>query len=389
MKKINLLSILFCLSLVSFAYSQSAVKWKPEIEMDNQIFPSYLLATATKAIDEKSDDPYYIGDIDGKLGVSITNPTKNSKLKLSIKVDQIVDLQEFEVILPEVGKEYEIFPSIVWNWDVLRKMQQSIPANATFTMTLNGKPIGQKNVVVRIRSINEAVTAYKYRESEEWEETPWMFAAYVNEDHSWIDPLLKEALNTEIVEQFDGFLSGDDEQVYRQVFAIWNILQKRGFKYSSITNSSGVSEKVHSQYVRFFEDSIKTSQANCVDGSVLLVSILRKIGIRADLVLIPGHCFILIYTNGSEEPDVFGLETTMMGSVNLGKFADEGSLSNLFGQTTKNQASWKTFVAAINSGNKTYNDNYEKISSEDQKYIQYQLIDIEQARKDKILPIAR
>ncbi len=388
MKKTNLLLLTICFGLVSFAYSQSAVKWKPEIEMDNQIFPSYLLATATKAIDEKSDDQYYIGDNNGMLGISITNPAKNSKLKLSIKVDQIVDLQEFEVILPEVGKEYQIFPSVVWNWNVLRKMQQSIPANATFTITLNGKPIGQKNMVVRIRSINEAVTAYKYRESEEWEETPWMFAAYVNEDHIWIDQLLKEALNTEIVEQFVGYQS-DDEEVYRQVFAIWNILQKRGFKYSSITNSSGVSERVQSQYVRFFEDSIKTSQANCVDGSVLIVSILRKIGIKAYLVLIPGHCFILIDTDESDEPSFFALETTMMGNVNLGKFADEGSLSTLFGQTTKNQVSWKTFVAAINEGNKKYKENVEKINSEDQKYFQYQLIDIEQARKDNILPIAR
>lgn len=388
MKKLFLSLLLLLLILPSLAYSQESISWKPEIEMDNQIFPSYLLAKATKPIDTESEDPYYIGDVNGTIGVSITNPSKNSKIKVSIQVDPIIDLQEFDVTLPEEGQKYEIFPEIIWNWNSLRQVRQPIIANATFSLSVNGVVVESKNVVVNIRSINEAVTAYKYRESDEWEDTSWLFAAYVDEDNPWIDQLLREALNTGIVQQFDGYQSGREEQVYRQVYAIWNVLQRRGFTYSNITDSSLFSDKVRSQYVRFFKDSVRTSQANCVDGSVLFVSILRRIGIKGYLVLIPGHCFVLIDKDQGDEPDFFGLETTAMGAINLSKFVDDGSLSDLLGSMSKNEASWNTFVHAVDTGNKTYRDNESKINSQDTKYIQYQLIDIEQARQDKILPIS-
>ena len=51
-----------------------------------------------------------------------------------------------------------------------------------------------------------------------------------------IDKLLREALDTRIVNRFLGY-QGGAEVVDRQVYALWNVLQKRKFRYSSVSNT--------------------------------------------------------------------------------------------------------------------------------------------------------
>lgn len=53
-----------------------------------------------------------------------------------------------------------------------------------------------------------------------------------------IDQLLREALNTRIVNRFLGYQSTAKGAVDKQVYALWNILQKRKFRYSSVSNTS-------------------------------------------------------------------------------------------------------------------------------------------------------
>lgn len=353
----------------------NAVQWMPVVEMDKQIFPSFFLATATQPVVE-SQVAGVIGDAQGKIGMHIINPNPNTRLKIAIEIDSILKYQEFETTLAERGKYYQIYPKLVWNWDALKRFKKASPANASFALYLNGALVEKKNIVVRIRSINESVYAYSYLIDENrWANTGWLFAAYVNEDHEWIDQILKEALNTKLVDGFIGY-QGKQEQVIQQVFAIWYVLQKRGFKYSSITNTSGTgtTNKVFSQYVRLFEESINASQANCVDGSVLIASILKKIGIRVGLVLVPGHCFLVFDLDG--KGNWRGVETTMMGSVDLKAYQDE---------PTRFKAAIQGFMNAVSVGNKTFSDSLAKIN---ENHPQYKLVDIDQARRAGVFPIA-
>jgi hypothetical protein len=96
--------------------------------------------------------------------------------------------------------------------------------------------------------------------------------------------------------------SADPDEVMMQVFAIWNVLQRKGIKYSDISSTTP-SKFVVSQTVRFLDQSIDATQANCVDGSVLMASILQKIGINSHLVMVPGHCF-LAFDTGKGKDDV-------------------------------------------------------------------------------------
>lgn len=59
----------------------------------------------------------------------------------------------------------------------------------------------------------------------------------MNEENPMIDKLLREALDTRIVNRFLGY-QGGAEVVDKQVYALWNVLQKRKFRYSSVSNTS-------------------------------------------------------------------------------------------------------------------------------------------------------
>ena len=130
-------------------------------------------------------------------------------------------------------------------------------------------------------------------------DTGQFFAAYVNEDNPQIDRLLREALDSRIVNRFWGYQSKSVDLVDKQVYALWYVLQKRGFKYSSISNSSLSSNVVFTQRVRTFDDALLSAQINCVDGSVLFASLLKAINLNPVLVRVPGHMFVGYYTDAS------------------------------------------------------------------------------------------
>jgi hypothetical protein len=94
-----------------------------------------------------------------------------------------------------------------------------------------------------------------------------------------------------------------------QVKAIYNALKSKGITYSSTT----ISFPSGSQKVRFPEDALKESAANCIDGAVLMASALEAIGLEPIIILVPGHAFLGWRENAGTIAAEF-LETTMIGT---------------------------------------------------------------------------
>ena len=108
--------------------------------------------------------------------------------------------------------------------------------------------MGQRVRTFSVRSVNECLLGY-VANGTKFYDTSIFFAAYVNEENPMIDQLLREALNTRIVNRFLGYQSTAKGAVDKQVYALWNILQKRKFRYSSVSNTSLSSNVVFSQRV--------------------------------------------------------------------------------------------------------------------------------------------
>lgn len=429
----------FAAALAVFAFITSAraeVEWKPESNMDGQLFPSLILATATvRPDDEEEPDPNVLGDAYGLLGISIKAPSANAKVKVTVRENEVISTSSWSGTLAEAGGQYWVAPRINYKFGPLRNAHQQVPLNVTFDVVVNGKSAGEQTETITVRSINDcpfrvadseaAIEEEEGEEEEEEEEDAsggrresrglavtteaaareeqvvddgadpeytdlsWMFAAYVNENSPIIDQILKEALATRIVNGFSGY-QGGREDVLREMFAIWKALQDRGIKYSNITTTPASSPIIYSQHVRFVDESLASEQANCVDGSVLFCSVLRKLGIRSFLVSVPGHMFMGAYlTRGGDER--VALETTVLGIS--GKEAEEPSVPRSLAavrkslsKETRESGAWKTFLAAFNVGTETLVKHEAKFEAQDD--LDYQIIDINENRRDGIMPIA-
>lgn len=370
---------------------------------DNQIFPVIIFAMSNtekdteKKINESVRDGIFIGDTSGILGcniiVSLTslivNKNKDIPIRLEIEGTRFINKSIIETeIYPEI--KYNIFPKINYNYALLENNLQPSFENITFRIYCDNELIKEYFETIQIRGINE-VPFLLYGNNGDIIDFSWLFVSFVNEDNPIIDQILKEALNVGIIDIFSGTRSknnkffgyqGSEKDLLNQLFAVWNVFQRRGIKYSSITTTSSTSEKVISQYVRTFSDITNTNQANCADGSILFASVFRKIGIDPFLVLLPGHMMVGVWKDENHSGWV-ALETTILGNENINNYIDDktfllGKLAWFFG-VSKNEISRDEFIYAINNGTKSVNDNIDEFN--DIKNNEYQILDILTARR--------
>jgi len=362
-------------------------EWNPEVYPDNQIFPSLIIGAA--AVKPDSDvfavwEGNHIGDKQGIVGASVDDVAEGSTVALEVRENDIMRACRAEGTV-ETDGTVTIHPKISWKYDKLASVRQTVPIDVTMELKVDGKSRGEKTVTATVRTVNDCLFGVTEPGDEErYSDYSWLFASYVNENHPWVDQTLKEALDTDIVTSFDGYQSGDPEKVLMQVFAIWNVMQRKGLRYSNVVTTAAETESVGSQHVRLFDESVKAAQANCVDGSVLLAAVLRKIGLDPHLVTVPGHMFLAF---SLDDETMVGLETTMMGEVDLEK-VDEKRLKSFLKfdvEEKRNEESWATFEAAIDAGTQALLEASEKFDGDDSDY---QLIDIAAARNLGVLPIS-
>lgn len=367
-----------------------AQEWEPIVDPYAQIFPSYEVATANMPHDAEAD-PSVLGEGSSLIGARVVASQNGQRVKLTISIPGLLQPSTFEAVLPKRGAEYEVYPLLRWDFQALKRLRQSRPETVDYRIAFDGGVEQIKAVRVRVRSINEVI--YFVDSDPDTQEDDldlnWMFAAYVNEDSPLVDRILKEALDTGVVESFDGQQSEDSDQVMLQVFAIWHALRKRGIRYSNITANASNQENVYSQNVRFIEQSWRNSQANCVDGSVLLASVLRKIDIAPMLVSVPGHMFLGYALDESGENWAY-LETTMIGSTEADVEVDDVDADMVevaegFDDPTLRD-SFLVFAAALASAESQVEEGGARF--EDESEPDYLMIDIAAAREAGVMPIA-
>lgn len=382
MKSVLLTVVTFTLSVNTLL----AQRWEPYTELGD-LYPAYAIAVSnlTPEEDDKKDEAL-LGDPNGIMGVLFTPTRANTRIKLEIRCDNDLNLFEpavIDVVAPKAGEEYLISPVVPFSHAKLASLRQPSTIYVTYNLTIDGQQQAPRTERLRVRSINDCPFAVV----EEEKETPidFVFAAYVNEDHPWIEEILQEALRKNYVDSFVG-AQGGETIVYEQVLAIWRVLQERGIRYSNIAPAAATSVGVASQHVRLLDESIRYTQANCVDGSVLLASILRKIDINPILVVVPGHMFVGFDLDTEGDHQGY-LETTQMGTdARETEIVNNRLFKTLLGADTdlRAQVAVKSFVAAVERGRSTFTESRVKILREKAGYA---LVDISAARNAGVTPI--
>ena len=384
-----LIIVVILLSLTGYyVYNNSSLRYDYEItdDLGGNIFPSAILSIATTdAQIIIPSDTMYLGNPKSIIGVRVRSSKPLSHVRVEVAETKFYAQSVSEFDLPKPDIDYIIYPDIIWNYEALKNNAQPEPISVVVDAEINGKKIGRKIQTFSVRSINECLLGY-YTKGRKFHDTGIFFAAYVNEDHPMIDQILREALNTRIVNKFLGYQARNAAAaVDKQVYALWNVLQKRNFRYSSVSNTSLSSNVVISQRVRTFEDALNSSQINCVDGSVLFASLLRAINIEPILVRIPGHMFVGYYTDTNRK-NVNFLETTMIGDVDLDDFFPDEQLDSTMVGQSKNQVSLITFEKSKEYATNKYNQHKEFFNK---GKVNYLFLEISKGVRRKIQPIGK
>ena len=362
---------------------------------DSQLYPSLILGLNQTRDNNLSSQL-------SPFSVQVTAPANNTLLRVVIDSSIFNYVTTFEEILPHKGEVYTFQPSLNWKYDHLSSVRQSRPLDLTFTCYINDEQVITKNLHFTLRTVNECPLSFQH--ASQRIDTRWLFAAYVNEDHPYIEQILSDILSQGIVTRISGYQNGTNT-AREQVFAVWYYALNRGIAYSSISCTSNPSSSTNVQHIRFFDQVFNSHQANCIDACVFFASILRKIGLRPLIFVEPCHAYLGYYTDKKNNAKIELLETTITAWVNFPKLEQsldpQGRLPQeqfdkiskyltekqrddyLAGKMTfpklKEAVARSLFKQANNYDLETYSKN--KDNFEDSDNLSYQQLDIEKLRQ--------
>lgn len=340
------------------ALGQTA-KWDADIRFPGTFFPAFALSAAGLDAKGPVDTPQASGYLaSASFAVRLVEAPAGSKVKIRVDVPEIGVSGEIETSAPQPGQPKFVAPRLSWSQARLAGIAQPITAEVIFTVSVDGVAAGEQRKPLRIRASNDSPIRACRTPTQCADYSQYM-AAFVNEDHPVIDRVLREALEIPVlpVKRWVG-TQATEQEVMQQVWAIWYLFQRKGMTYSNITTVSDTRAEVFSQTVRPLSQALETQQANCIDGTALFASILRKIGIEPMIVLVPGHAFLGFFADAQQTRPVF-LETTMLNSPSNPFYRNKPTkagmdLARITGNDIHMKQSWASFTEAIAEGQREY-----------------------------------
>jgi hypothetical protein len=141
-------------------------------------------------------------------------------------------------------------------------------------------------------------------------------AAWVTPNVPEVMELLRQAAELHPERRIVGYQT-DPDGVRAQVQAVYAALQAQELTYINSLASFGAEAGAHIQRIRLPREALQYRSANCIDGTLLMASVLEFASLHAGLVLVPGHAFLAWESTregGDPEARWDYLETTMIGS---------------------------------------------------------------------------
>lgn len=292
-----------------------------------ELFASSVLAYAgvSEDFDDGSEAPPDVAPYEGEgwsqLGVALSGVKKGDRFRVTITADRFIKPSRFEFVAETDEAFVEVAPRTIYDYESLGRLRQSTPFNVTYTVQRGDEAPNTETQAWTAHQLNDCqLSGSNYYLTKKGEikanptVTSYGIAGFVNENHPWIDGILKDGLETRLCEAFSGYQLGNKE-VLKQVNAVWTALQRRRISYSSIATST-LSGHNAFQHVRFIDESMTAAQANCLDGSVVFASIMRKIGLNVSIILVPRHAYVAVLNDEGSEL-IFAVETTMLKGSRL------------------------------------------------------------------------
>ncbi len=283
---------------VAAAFRAGAVTpdWSVEVTPEGELFPVLDLSQKAKPGSAPG----------GGNGLVIVRVAGDGEARHVRAVVETAGLREPAVVEATTERgEVELRPRLDWDTGYLRALDAPVRQPLRVTLERSGFGAEVRELAVRVHPLDDAL--YYVREGRDRVDLGWVFAAYVNPR----DPVVEEVLALAREDDPDFDREGDDGHArLRKTRAIWGALARHGLRYAAGDPALSRGPTVYSQRVRLLADVWRERRANCLDGSVLIASVLERIGIPASVVLVPGHAFVGFHADADH---VEFLETTLLG----------------------------------------------------------------------------
>jgi hypothetical protein len=184
--------------------------WEPLFELGESIYPSVAISTATLK-EGIWDDQKHIGDPWGLIGIAVRGTENNCPVRVEISGGNFVKPSVFTGELPDKDTIYCVYPDLKYDYEKLLNVKQTVPEMLSFKVKIGKKAEPEKSVHVQVRPVNECIS-YFIDSSGSINDVSVLFAAYVNENHSVINQIMKDALTSKRVDSFGGY-QGDRKSV--------------------------------------------------------------------------------------------------------------------------------------------------------------------------------
>jgi len=368
--------------LAACAASAGEPDWSVRVTPFDQIFPALELSQARRdGAAPAGRREFAFGEGSGLVAVRVRSRHAGERVALTIEAPGLDAPARVEGVMRESGRDYELRPPLAWNPARLRGADAPTRVEMRFTLQRDDAAADTRTLAVSLRPLSEAL--YFVRDGSDAVDLSWIFAAYVDERDTVVDEVLGSAIESGIVDRFDGYAAASADGVYRQVWAVWQALAARGIRYSAADPGIARGPRVFSQRVRLLEQTWSDRSATCIDGSVLIASALQRIGLRPFLVLVPGHAFVGFHLDGTGNRAAY-LETTVLGAAPPPQPALPAFASD-FTPETAARLDIARFAAALTLGRRRFNQAAARFDARHRP--DYALIDIGAARGFGIAPI--
>ncbi len=292
--------------------------------MGKELFPSHLIAFANIQLKPRNpspeDAPHY-GHPGFMAGVLISTPRQGDRFSVEVNADRFLKPATITFTASRSSRSASAGPAALFDYEALAKVRQTTPFNVTIKVRRNEEEPVVFSEVWQAHQLNDCpirFTVLRLAEDRGVTSTHHhsgsVLAGYVNENHPMVDQVLAEAKQTGICPAFTGYGENKAETM-RQIEAVWTALQKRRITYSNTADSTH--SPLHAfQHVRMLDQCLSSGQANCVDATAMLASVLKKIGLNVGIILVPKHAYLVVYDKSGTIRD-FAIETTGLTNATL------------------------------------------------------------------------
>jgi hypothetical protein len=137
-----------------------------------------------------------------------------------------------------------------------------------------------------------------------------MLGAFITPNAPEVMRVLRQAADYNPASMMMGY-QVDEDGVGEQVGAVFRALKAEKIAYVHSVIANGGRPQDFTQRIRLPREALHQRSANCIDGTVLMASVLEAASLTPAIVLIPGHAFLAWRTKENGGWDY--LETTMIG----------------------------------------------------------------------------